>query len=350
MTDARDGRMGAGATASDLEREYAAIRTGVGISTVDDLAKLVVRGDGAAELLDRFVAGNVARLIENSIRWTAVLDERGRLVADVQLYNDFGEYLITCDADAGGVVLDLLRGDAPGDVEIEDHTDRLAAVAVEGPDSLDLPAAVAGPDAAGLSLLRFTRCTIGGDDVTVARIGFTGEFGYLFFVPRERAGEIVARLRDAAPAAVVGGRSAHDLLRLEMRSFNRKLDLVRDETALEAGLHWMIDFRKPEFRGRDAVAAEIAAGLRRRSIGFIAAEPLSLAREAPVSHEGTTVGYVANAGWSPSLERAIGLAYLDERFAWVGLPYEVETDAGPRTIETASAPFLLTESTKRAAR
>lgn len=330
------------ASVGGLDAEYAAIRKGVGISDLSDLGKLRVKGAGAQQLLDAVVAGNMDRLLENSIRWTAILDDRGRVVADVQVYNDFGEYLVTCARPRLEQVRAALEERASGDAAVEDASADLAAVAVEGPKAQAVPPAVAGMDVSGLGLLRFTRCEVQGAQVLLGRVGFTGEFGYVFFVAPDVAGPLVDRIREVAPGAALCGRAVQDLLRLEVRAFHHPRHVLRDETALEAGLHWMIDFRKPDFRGREAVLREKAAGLARRLVAFAAEGDAPLDRGAPVADGDQAVGYVADSARSPALGRTIGLAYLDAAYAWVGLQLQL---AGGRPLETVSAPFLLTEST-----
>lgn len=330
-------------------QEYDAIRNGVGISDLSDMGKLLVTGESAATLLDEVVAGNVDRITENSIRWTAILDDRGRVVADVQVYNEFDRFIITCAGPVTDEVLGVLERHRRPGVEIHDMTTELAAVSIEGPMARDVPPALGGMDASGLGLLRFTRCDMDGIAVLLARIGYTGEFGYVFLVAPEVAGSLVERIRAAWPEAVLCGRAVQDVLRLEVRAFNLWRDLLQGETALEAGLHWMIDFRKPAFCGRDAVLAERDRGLTRRLVSFVLHAEGPVTRGAAVRDEGQAAGYVAQALWSPTQERTIGLAYVRATHAWVGVHLEVDQELGSGPIEIVSAPFILTESTKSAA-
>jgi aminomethyltransferase len=330
-----------------FEQQYYAIRGGIGITDVGSMTKLRIHGDGATALLDSVLSGNVRRLVENSIRWTAMLDEQGHIIADVQLYNDFGTYLVTCSRNMREQALRALRSSGYA-VEIEDLTDALAAVAIEGPAARDLPANVIGPEVAGLSLLKFTRCRAAGGEVLLARIGFTGEFGYVMFGERDVVHELATRVSEQA-GAVHCDTAVHDVLRLEMRAFSIARDLLRDESALEAGLHWMIDFRKPAFRGREAVMAEKDSGLRQRMVAFVADEVGALDRGSALTDDGRPVGYVANVAWSPHLSRTIGVAYVEEKLTWVGVDLGIDASAGGGRIRIVSAPFFVTESTRRGA-
>ena len=337
-------------TIASLEREYNAIRRGIGVSDVSNMTKLTVRGRGAGRLLDQLLAGDVERMVENSIRWTAVLDDTGRVLADVQVYKEFSDYFLTADADARVPLLGLLRTEAGGDVEIVDLTDSHVAIAVEGPGASNLPGMLFGPEAGGLSFLRFVRIDAHGVSLLIARIGFTGEYGYIFFAPADAVDAVLRQILAAVPSAVPCGPIVQSVLRLEVRTFNRALDLVQGETALEAGLHWMINFRKPHFPGRDAVLQEKAAGLRHRLVGFLAEGEAAIERGQILRIGGESAGYVANTAYSYDLHRTTGLAYVTDCFAYVGVPLVLETASGSLTAKVASAPFLVTESTKHSRR
>ena len=145
------------------------------------------------------------------------------------------------------------------------------------------------------------------------------------------------------------GASVHSLLELETRSFNSDLDMPQGEHPLEAGCHWMVDFRKPGFTGSDAFHTYRESGLKQRMVclrlddaGDVAP---TLLGGVHVDGESEPVGYIANSGWSPTLGTGIALAYLRTEFAVVGLPVTVDTTDGARPATTAvSSPFLISRS------
>ena len=240
---------------------------------------------------------------------------------------------------------ELLR-DCGNPTEVEDLSDRLAAIVVEGPLAVDIPHAILGMDGSGLGLLKFVEVDVFGQQVRLSRIGFSGEYGYIFFLEPGSATQLVDRIMATCPTARRCGTAVQQLLRLEVGAFTGESHFLRRETALEAGLHWMIDFRKEEFRGRAAVMAEKAAGLRQRLGGFTLDGRHAPAPGTPITEEAEEVGYIATAAWSPTLERVIGFSYLRHDYAWIGL----RLDAGGRALRTVSTPFLTTQSTKAAVR
>ena len=151
----------------------------------------------------------------------------GKVIADVQVYKDFSEYLLTCDAAARELVSQHLSEIVGPDVNVEDRSERQCAIAIEGPGALSLPAKLLGAEVGGLAFTRFIAGRLEGVDVTLARVGYTAEFGYVIFAPLDRAGDIRAAVMRAAPSAQECYEAVHPILRLEVRSFNRQMDLLR---------------------------------------------------------------------------------------------------------------------------
>jgi aminomethyltransferase len=328
------------------EEEANAIRGNVGIWDHSDMGKIRIKGDAARDVLDRTVSGDIEGLPENAIRYTPVLDDNGRIVSDVQVYNNFDEYLVTCPASRKDRVLEAVTSRNVDGAEIEDVSDRYAAICIEGPKAWKIPGALAGLDIRSLRLLTFTECEIAGVKSRLARIGYCGEYGYMLLVPAEAAVEALDLLRKHDPEAVLCGRDVQDTLRLEVRSFNLDKDVPNGESPLEAGLHWMIHFRKADFPGRETLVAEKDAGIKRKLVAFEFVEPETGTGLGAVRDGENAVGQVVNFERSARCGRTIGLAYLDEAYGWPGVNLEVDADDTAALIRTVSAPFVLTESNR----
>jgi aminomethyltransferase len=328
------------------EEEANAIRSEVGLWDNSDIGKIRIKGDGARELVDKTVSGNIEGLPENAIRYTLVLDDDGRIISDVQVYNNFGEYLVTCGAPRKERVLDALIANNVDGAEIEDVSDKYAAICIEGPKAWKITALFTDLDLRSLRLLTFSECIAGGTKALLARIGYCGEFGYMLLVAPEAAVPVFDELRKLVPEAVLCGRDIQDLLRLEVRSFNLEKDVPDNASPLEAGLHWMIDFRKTEFPGRERLIKEKDDGISRKLVAFELAKPQAGAGLGAVRDGVDTVGRVVNFDYSARRGRTIGLAYLDENYGWPGVDLEVDSEVGVVPIRTVSAPFVLTESNR----
>ena len=327
-----------------FDAEYHAIRRTFGIADMSDLGKLRVAGENARDVLDVVLTGNVQNLPENAMRNMLALDAAGSIVTDVCVYSGFDEYLLLTEAATLPVLKDEIGARCTSDVEITDLTDSHGMFRVDGPEAADLPRVLIGLEAAGLNLMSFAECRLDGASLTVGRIGSAGEWGYQFVAERDALQMVLERLLEIHPEILRCGRGVFNVLQMEVRSFNRRLDLPYGETPLAAGLHWMIDFRKPEFVGRDALMAS-KESLAKRMICLRMDDGAPVPPPGAAVHlDGQPVGYVANAAFSPALGVPIALAYLDAAVAVVGLPVAVAVDSEDWSGQTVSAPFVRTRS------
>jgi aminomethyltransferase len=333
-------------TAAGIDAEAEMIRGSIGIWDHSDMAKLRIAGNGSRELLDRTVTGDIDGLPENSIRYTLILNKSGRIVSDVQVYNNFDEFLLTCTALKKGEVLDALNAANSDGVTIEDVTAKYAAICMEGPEAWRIPSALADLDIRSLRLLTFEQVTVAGAASLLSRIGYCGEYGYILLIPTDAAAEGLRQILEQTPEAKLCGRAVQDLLRLEVRSFNLMKDVPKGESPLQAGLHWMINFQKPEFPGRDAILAERDNGLARKLVAFECAAPVRHNHLDVVRDESDPIGYIVNYDWSERRGKTIGLAYLNDPYGWPGLDLLAETPGGPVPIRTVSAPFIQAASNR----
>ena len=314
---------------AEWEAEHRAVREGVGLMDMSFMAKLAVRGPGAAAVLDRVSAGAVTETVE-TITYTQWLDEDGRIEADLtvtKLADD--DFLVVASDTAHGHALAWLAraiGDGAGgsdfsDVRIEDVTADHAQLNVQGPHSRDLLARLTDTDLATEAFpFRTARWVdLAGVRVLCARITYLGELGYELYVPAGSALQVYDALQDAGAAYDLRpvGLKALASLRMEKgyRDFGHDID--NTDCPLEVGLGFALAFDKPGgFVGRDAVlerkAANAAAGgMGRRLVQVRLLDPEPLLHHAEVVHrDGVAVGYVRAASYGWALGSAVGLAMV----------------------------------------
>jgi aminomethyltransferase len=305
--------------------EHAAVREAVGIFDVSHLGKASVQGAGAADFVNATLTNDLDRIRSGQAQYTLCCDaETGGVVDDLIVYlrADDDVFLVPNAANTAEVVRRLAAA-APGGVEVRNlHLD-FAVLAVQGPRSADLLAALGLP--AGheyMSFIDTVWTSPAGVDVavTVCRSGYTGERGYELVVPSGRATVVWDALFDAGAAFGVRacGLGARDTLRTEMGYPLHGQDLSMDITPNQARVGWAVGWKKPQFWGRDALLAERAAGPRRILRGLE-----SLDRGIPRPHmvvhsasgEGNVVGEVTSGTFSPTRRVGIALALLEPAVA-----------------------------------
>ena len=333
------------ATVSTEAEEYRLIRSTFGVTDFSHLLKFRSEDEDAIYALDEVLAGNVANIRYGRILHTFLADEGGELLADVYVASNDEELLVFCETCAPHEQVTRLL--TAGNDLLEDATDDLTAISLDGPGAWRLPADLVDPDILGMPYLSVENYELGDTPVRLLRAGKTGEFGYLLVVDAGEAEAVWRTLLDAAAPLGGGpcGLDVHDLLRLDGRFFNVHQEgrLVRDP--LPIGLQWMVDFDKDVFSGRDALLARRTAGLQKKSIGLALSDAdARFSPGAAVLLDGERVGEVLTSGMSYTLGRSMGLALVDRAVAYSGLDFVIEEGGAALDAASISLPPFIPES------
>lgn len=314
-----------------IKAEHEAVRKDVGLFDVSHMGEAVFRGPGAEEGVQRLVTRDVSRLAVGQAGYAAVCYEDGGTVDDVLVYRRAGDFLIVVNASNREKDLEHFRTYTRDlDVEIADESDDWALLALQGPRAAELLQTLTETDLSGIRYYRFVEGEIGISPVVLSRTGYTGEDGFEIFARPEDAPALWRRLIEAGAAPV--GLGARDTLRLEagMCLYGNELDA--ETTPLEAGIGFAVNLEK-EFIGQEALLREKEEGLEKKLVGF-KVEGRGIARhDYPVAVGGETVGTVTSGTMSPTLNEAIGLAFVapdvEDRFEVVVRGRSVEARAVP---------------------
>jgi aminomethyltransferase len=297
-------------------KEHTAVRTSVGIFDVSHLGKLVVRGDGAQEFIDRSLTNDLGRIEKGKAQYTLCCDDStGGVVDDLIVYfKDDDHLLLVPNAANSAEVQRRLEAAAPDGVTITDHHDSHVVLAVQGTRSDEVLEAVGLPT--GHEYMSFTEAPFGDADVVVCRTGYTGERGYELIAPNEVGGALWdALLQAGAPYDVLPcGLGARDTLRTEMGYPLHGQDLSLAITPVQARLGWAVGWKKESFWGRAALVAEREQGPNVTLRGLVAsgrgiARPhmsVRLTRDLPI-------GEVTSGTFSPTLKKGVALALINSQ-------------------------------------
>lgn len=353
------------------DREYHAIRSSAALFDVSPLFKYHVRGPDAVRLLDRVVTRHVARAAVGQVLYTPWCDAEGKVLDDGTVSILAPDFVRLTSADPN---YRWLGENARGlRVTIDDASDAVAALALQGPNARVILEHAAGTDLSGVRHFRLTNALVRGTPVTITRTGYTGDLGYEIWMDAEHALPVWdAIVAAGAPYGLTpAGLLALDVARVEAGLLLLDVDYVSARKALiasqkssplELGLEWTVDFDKAAFVGREALVAERARPGEWRFAGVeVAWEPLEalytevgLAPRLPTTAWRTSVplyapgtdrqvGYATSGAWSPLLKRYIALAHLEAAFAEPGreLDFEVTVEHRRRSARAhvRSLPF-----------
>jgi aminomethyltransferase len=332
------------------EREYHAIRSAAALLDISPLYKYLVRGQDAARFLDRVVTRDVARTQPGQVLYTPWCDGAGKVLDDGTVTRlDEHTFRVT----AAEPNLRWFQDNARGlDVAIEDVSDAIAALALQGPTSRSILERVCDADLARLKYFRMTAAKLAGRPVTITRTGYTGDLGYEIWLDARDALAVWDALVEAGTpyGITAAGMLALDVARIEAGLMLLDVDYVPANKALiesqtsspyELDLAWAVDLDKAQFVGKPALAAEAARGPAWQFVGvqvdWGAFEALflevGLAPRVPAAAWRTSVplyagaeqaGYATSGVWSPLLKQYIALAHVRSRWATPGTLLEME--------------------------
>jgi aminomethyltransferase len=303
---------------SGVVGEHIAVRTGVGVFDVSHLGKATVSGrarDGssAVDFVNATLANDLHRIGVGQAQYTLCCDDAGGGVVDdliAYVKSEDEVFLVPNAANTAEVVCRLAEA-APAGIRVVNQHDDFALLAVQGPRSADLLAALGLPTKH--DYMAFAATAWNGAPLTICRTGYTGEHGYEIVCPRDDAERLWdAILRAGEPFDVKPcGLGARDTLRTEMGYPLHGQDLSLQITPVQARAGWAVGWKKQAFWGREALLAEKEAGPRRLLWGL-----RQIDRAVPRPHmdvlddRGTVIGEVTSGTFSPSLKLGIALALL----------------------------------------
>ena len=328
--------------------EHRTVRSAAGLFDLGHMGQVRVSGADALPYLQLVSTNDVSVLGPGDAQYSLLPNEQGGVVDDIIIYRlpDEPGYLVVVNASNHAKDVAWLRqqrSDRPDlQVDVDDVSDSLGMVAIQGPNAAAIVAELSAIDLARLGPFQMLRTSVSGVPALVARTGYTGEDGFEFYVPHDQTGALWDSLLTAGASWGLKpiGLGARDTLRLEARMPLYGNELADDISPLEAGLGWAVKLDKGPFVGREAIAAVKASGPPRRTVGFRLLERAGSARHGyPVTLEGRDIGVVTSGAHSPTLGSEIGLALVEADAAGVGRPLEVVIRGRPVKAEQVKLPF-----------
>jgi aminomethyltransferase len=327
---------------SGVIQEHRAVRAAAGLFDVSHMGELHVVGPGAEEALQRLTPNDVGRLRPGRAHYSALLTERGTYIDDLLVYRLAAEeFLLVVNAANTDRDVQWLQAHAGDGAEVRDASDGYALLALQGPRAEEILDPVTDADLAALKYYRFARAAVDGRPTIVSRTGYTGEDGFEIYAAPGDAADLWRRLLAAGAGLGLtpAGLGARDTLRLEaaMALYGHELD--DSTTPLEAALEWTVKWKKGDFVGRQALLEQRERGAGRRLAGFEISGRGIARQGCTVLADGAAVGIVTSGTWSPTFEKAIGMAYLEVEHAAPGHEIELEVRGRRLAGRTVELPF-----------
>lgn len=330
--------------------EHKAVRSAAGLFDVSHMGNFYVRGKRALEFLQSMTTNDISRAADGQAQYNLMLYPNGGIVDDLIIYRIDSEtfFLIVnaSNAEKDFAWLQQHAGAFDG-VVLEDHTDRLSLIALQGPLAMDILATVfPSVDLHALGSFQFRTVLFQGTEVIIARTGYTGEKGVELCLPNEVAVALWEALMEAGKESGIQpiGLGARDTLRLEMGYSLYGHEIDQDTNPLEARLKWVVKMSKGHFIGKEA-CQQVESNLQRGVAGFsLDGRVLPRQHFKVFNSDRQEIGWVCSGTLSPTLQEPVGTCTVVREYIKLGTPILVEVRGALHPGVIRSLPFLTTTS------
>ncbi|TLS36350.1 glycine cleavage system aminomethyltransferase GcvT [Pseudalkalibacillus caeni] len=329
---------------SSIKEEHEAVRTKAGLFDVSHMGEIEVKGTGALEFLQLTMTNDVSKLKEGGAQYTAMCYEDGGTVDDLLIYKKADDqYLLVVNAANTEKDFNWLKEHAGNDVTLENISDKIAQLAIQGPDAEKVLQKLAETDLSEIKFFKFKdEVELNGKEALVSRTGYTGEDGFEIYCKWEDAPALWNELLEAGEeyGILPCGLGARDTLRFEAKLPLYGQELTKEITPIEAGIGFAVKPDKGvDFIGKDVLKEQKEEGAKRKLVGIEMIDKGIPRSHYEVFAEGDKIGEVTTGTQSPTLKKNVGLALIKKEFSALDTEVEVQVRKKRLKAKVVSAPF-----------
>lgn len=300
-----------------INDEHAAVRKNAGVFDVSHMGEFIVKGENALDLIQRVTSNDAAKLSNGKAQYSCLPNDSAGIVDDLLVYCIEENKVYMLVVNAGNIEKDwnwISKHNTKG-AEIHNISEKTCLLAIQGPNATKILQPLTEIDILNLKYYTFVKGKFAGvDNVLISATGYTGAGGVeIYFENKDGAADKIwdAIFKVSEPQGLKPiGLGARDTLRLEMGFCLYGNDIDDTTSPLEAGLGWITKFTK-EFTAKTILEKQKTEGIKRKLVGFEMID-----KGIPRHHyevkdaDGNKIGYVTSGTQSPSLQKAIGMAYV----------------------------------------
>ena len=330
--------------------EHLRTRNHAGLFDVSHMGEIAVRGSEAIALVNYLASNDASKLIDGQAQYSALTTPEGTVVDDLLVYR-FAEDHLLLVVNAGTTEKDwdwIATHRRKEAAQLKNVSSEYCQLALQGPDALGILARLTDLPLAEIKYYHFAEGQVDRVPAIVSRTGYTGEDGFEIYADSSKAEHIWNSLLDAGDygsdtGVLPCGLAARNTLRLEagLALYGHEID--ETTTMLEANLGWICKLNKGDFLGREELAKQKAAGVRKRLVGFEVTERGIARDEQEVVIEGEHVGKVTSGSPAPYLKKNIGMAYVPTEFANEGQQIQIDVRGKLVGAQIVKTPFYKRE-------
>jgi aminomethyltransferase len=325
-----------------VKAEHHTVRNEVGVFDVSHMGEVFVSGEKALDFLQYITSNDVSKLTPGKIQYTCLPNADGGIVDDFLLYMlEENSYLLVVNASNMEKDLAWINKHNTFGCTINNQSDNYSLLAVQGPKSIELLQELTNVNMSDIKYYNFKTGSISGvDDVILSRTGYTGEIGFELYVKNEDVKQLWEALFTTSIEMKPIGLAARDTLRLE-KGFCLYGNDINDTTSpIEAGLGWITKFTK-EFINHEQLKAQKEGSATRKLVGIQLVDKGIARKDYPiVDSDGNEIGIVTSGTMSPTLNKAIAMAYVPKELSKVGSEVYIQVRKKQLKAEVVALPFV----------
>ncbi len=305
-----------------INAEHETVRTKVGVFDVSHMGEFILKGEKALSLIQLVTSNDASKLVDGKIQYSCFPNDRGGIVDDLLVYRiDDKTYMLVVNASNITKDWNWLEKHNKDGVEMHDISEKTTLLAVQGPLAADALQSLTDINLKEMEYYTFRKGRFAGvDNVLISATGYTGAGGFEIYFDNAAADKIWKAIFESGKAYGIKpvGLGARDTLRLEMGFCLYGNDIDDTTSPIEAGLGWITKFTK-EFVNSEVLKKQKEDGVSQKLVGFEMIDRGIPRKDYPVvDNEGKEIGRVTSGTQSPSLQKAIGMAYIQTPFAGEG--------------------------------
>lgn len=307
-------------------KEHHMVREKAGLFDVSHMGEIEIKGIGAEDFVQNLVTNNIKGLSDYQVLYALMCYPHGGVVDDLLIYKFSREhFFLVVNASNTDKDFEWMQKHAPAGIELKNVSDNYAQLAIQGPQAQQILQKITELDLDSIKFFWFKPgVNISGIECLLSRTGYTGEDGFEIYVQPDKAAFIWEQILQAGQDEVAPiGLGARDSLRFEAKLPLYGQEVDEDITPLEAKLGYFVKLDNDDFIGKEALRQQKESKPAR-----IQAEFYMLGKGIPRSHydvqkDGKKIGWVTSGGYSPTLDKNIGLAIIERQYYKIGATIDI---------------------------
>ena len=309
------------------EKEHLGTRTAASLCDLDYMGEFIIEGRDALAFVQKLATNDYSKKAVGSVQYTAMCDSQGNMVDDGTIWR-LGEhkYMVISGAESD---FDWIKSNAGEfNVTLKNITSEHTTLALQGPKAMPVMRKLTNVDLEAIGYYRFVETKVAGVDCILARMGYTGEFGYEIHCHPRHGRDVWDKVMEAGAdiGIVPCGQAALESLRQEAGYLLVGNDHDKNTNPLEAGIGFTVKLGKPDFNGKEALKQIGLRGVSRRMVWFDIPSHTVPNKGDPIFIGTKKIGEVTSGSYSPTRRRGTAMGYVSPEYAVPGLVFAIECE------------------------